>query len=61
MIILSTHIERRFLTLKRSLENGQALVEYALILLLVAIIVVVLVALLGPEVGKTFSNVVTAL
>lgn len=42
-------------------EKGQGLVEYALILVLVAVIVVVLVALLGPEIGKTFSNVASAL
>lgn len=46
---------------KRSAEKGQGLLEYALILMLVAVIVVVLVALLGPEIGKTFSNVVIAL
>jgi pilus assembly protein Flp/PilA len=39
-------------------EDGQGLVEYALILALVAIIVIVILALLGPAVGNMFSNVV---
>jgi len=40
--------------------RGQGLVEYALILMLVAIIVIVVVALLGPSVGDLYSNVVAA-
>jgi pilus assembly protein Flp/PilA len=40
---------------------GQGLVEYALILVLVALIVVVILALLGPAVGNVFSNLVAQL
>ena len=40
-------------------EEGQGLVEYALILVLVAVVVIVILALLGPAVGNVFSNVVT--
>ncbi|HMD89468.1 MAG TPA: pilus assembly protein [Anaerolineaceae bacterium] len=39
-------------------EKGQGLLEYALILVLVAIVVIVILALLGPSIGKMFSNVV---
>ena len=39
-------------------EKGQGLLEYALILVLVAIVVIVILALLGPTIGKVFSNVV---
>ena len=39
-------------------EKGQGLVEYALILVLVAIVVIVILALLGPAIGAVFSNVV---
>jgi len=39
-------------------ENGQGLVEYALILVLVAVVVIVILALLGPAIGNIFSNVV---
>jgi len=39
-------------------SRGQGLVEYALILMLVAIIVIVILALLGPAVGNMFSNLI---
>ncbi len=39
-------------------EEGQGLVEYALILVMVALVVIVILALLGPQIGNTFSNVV---
>lgn len=39
-------------------EEGQGLVEYALILVLVAIVVIAILLLLGPAVGNVFSNVV---
>lgn len=37
--------------------KGQGLVEYAIIIALVAIIVIVVVGALGPRVGNTFSSV----
>lgn len=40
-------------------EEGQGLVEYALILVLVAIVVIVILALLGPALGNIFSNIYT--
>jgi pilus assembly protein Flp/PilA len=42
-------------------EEGQGLVEYALILVLVAIVVIVILALLGPVIGNVFSSIVSAL
>jgi pilus assembly protein Flp/PilA len=39
-------------------SKGQGLVEYALILLLVALIVIVMLALFGPAVGNMFSTVI---
>jgi pilus assembly protein Flp/PilA len=42
-------------------EEGQGLVEYALILVLVAIVVIVILTVLGPTIGNTFSSVVTSL
>ena len=42
-------------------EKGQGLVEYALILVLVAIGVIVILALLGPAIGDIFSNIVNAI
>jgi pilus assembly protein Flp/PilA len=39
-------------------EEGQGLVEYALILVLVAVVVIVILALLGPAIGNIFSNII---
>lgn len=36
-------------------EKGQGLVEYAFILVLVAIVVLVALLILGPVIGNTFS------
>jgi pilus assembly protein Flp/PilA len=50
---------RKVLFLPR--EKGQGLVEYALILVLVAIVVIAILLLLGPVIGNVFSNIVTSL
>jgi pilus assembly protein Flp/PilA len=42
-------------------EEGQGLVEYALILVLVAIIVIVVLALLGTRVSLVFSQIASAM
>ncbi len=42
-------------------EEGQGLVEYALILVLVAVVVIVILALLGPTIGNVFSNIVNGI
>ena len=39
-------------------EKGQGLLEYALILILVVVLVIVVLYLIGPAVGKMFSNAV---
>lgn len=38
-------------------EKGQGLVEYALILILVSIFVMVLLILVGPQIGNLFSQI----
>jgi pilus assembly protein Flp/PilA len=38
-------------------EEGQGLVEYALILVLVAVVVIAILALLGPQIANIFSKV----
>jgi pilus assembly protein Flp/PilA len=43
--------------LYRPQEEGQGLVEYALILVLVAVVVIVVLLLLGPAIGNIFSNI----
>lgn len=42
-------------------EEGQGLVEYALILVLVAIIVIAILAILGPQIGNVFSKITNGL
>ncbi len=42
-------------------QEGQGLVEYALILFLVSIVVIAILVLLGPQIGSIFSSVVRAL
>ncbi len=42
-------------------EKGQGLVEYALILVLVAIVVIVILAILGPAIGEVFSDIINAI
>jgi pilus assembly protein Flp/PilA len=41
-----------------STAKGQGLVEYAMIMLLVALVVIIILALLGPAVGNLYSQVV---
>lgn len=47
---------RRFLKIKLE-ETGQGLVEYALILVLVAIVVIAVLLTLGPAVAKSYCKV----
>jgi len=42
-------------------REGQGLVEYALILVLVAIVVIAVLLLLGPAIGDVFSDIITGL
>jgi len=42
-------------------EEGQGLVEYALILVLVAIVVIAILTLLGPQIGNVFSRITQGL
>jgi len=38
-------------------EEGQGLVEYALILVLIAVVVIAVLMLLGPAIGDVFSQI----
>lgn len=42
-------------------EDGQGLVEYALILVLIAVVVIVILSLLGPAIGDVFSEILDGL
>ena len=41
--------------------SGQGLVEYALILVTVAVVVIAILALLGPVIGNMFSTLVAGI
>lgn len=47
--------------LPRQDEEGQGLVEYALILVLVALVVIAILAIMGPQIGNVFSRVTNGL
>jgi pilus assembly protein Flp/PilA len=47
-------LQRSFL---RKGQKGQGLVEYALIIALVAIVVIAILILLGPQIGNIFSTI----
>ncbi len=42
-------------------EKGQGLVEYALILVLVAIVVIAILMLIGPQIANVFSKITNGL
>jgi len=50
-----------FITSRNKKEKGQGLVEYALILVLVAIVVIAALMILGPIIGNVFSKVNSSL
>lgn len=42
-------------------EEGQGLVEYGLILVLVAIVVIAILTILGPQIANVFSRVTSGM
>jgi pilus assembly protein Flp/PilA len=42
-------------------QKGQGLVEYALIIALVAIVVIAILVIMGPQIGDIFSNITNGL
>lgn len=42
----------------RSGESGQGLIEYGLIIVLIAVIVMIMLLVLGPAIGNMYSNVI---
>ena len=42
-------------------EEGQTMAEYALLLVLIAIIVIAALLLLGPQIATVYNNITTAL
>jgi pilus assembly protein Flp/PilA len=58
MQMLSLYMKLRSLTTR---QEGQGMVEYALILVLVSIVVIVILLTMGNQIKNVFSNVVAAL
>jgi pilus assembly protein Flp/PilA len=54
------NLVKRFMGFMRN-EEGQGLVEYALIIALVAIVVIVALTLLGNRVSNAYTNIAGAL
>jgi pilus assembly protein Flp/PilA len=52
---------RKYTMLFAPKEKGQGLVEYALILVLVAIVVIAVLMILGPIIGNVFSTINSSL
>ena len=42
-------------------EKGQGMVEYALIIVLVAVVLIVVLALVGTQISNVFSRIVSGL
>lgn len=66
-IILRAVLSKKFIQERTNImlfapkEKGQGLVEYAIILALVAIVVIAVMRLLGPKIGNTFSTISSSL
>lgn len=39
-------------------EKGQGLVEYGMVLVLLAVVIAVVLAVLGPQIGNVYSQIV---
>ena len=59
--IRRTFMKGEFVMLFAQKEKGQGLVEYALIIILIAMVVIVAMSFLGPAVGNVFNNIATTL
>jgi Flp pilus assembly pilin Flp len=54
-------VTRLLTTLRQRRQDGQAMVEYALILALVSIVAIAMLNLIGTDVNLVFNNVATRL
>ena len=61
VVLRQYSIRKEFTMLFAPKEKGQGLVEYAIILALVAIVVIAVMRLLGPKIGNTFSTISSSL
>jgi pilus assembly protein Flp/PilA len=52
---------RNYVVAKLSEEKGQGMVEYALLVGLIAIVVIAVLVLLGPAIAAKFQEIINAL
>lgn len=45
------------LFLEKEGQQGQGLIEYALVLVLVAVVVIAIISLVGPQIGNMYSRI----
>ena len=58
---MAKFIKGEFVMLFAPKEKGQGLVEYALIIVLIAVVVIVAMQFLAPTIGNVFNNIGTTL
>jgi pilus assembly protein Flp/PilA len=61
LIALMTVLQSLTARLSLRDEDGQALVEYGLLVALIAVVCVVVIGLLGNQISTAFQNIVNAL
>jgi pilus assembly protein Flp/PilA len=57
ILLSNLYLKLRELIHREDDEEGQGMVEYALILVLIAVVVIVILILLGNQVKNVFSNI----
>ncbi len=56
--LFSRQPKRGDIMLFLSTEEGQGIVEYGLVLILVAVVIIAVLTLLGPQIGNIFSRII---
>lgn len=56
-LICDLFMKGRLIMLSAQKEKGQGLVEYALIIVLIALVVIVAMNAIGPTIGNVFNNI----
>jgi pilus assembly protein Flp/PilA len=57
ILLSNLYLKLRELIHREDDEEGQGMVEYALILVLIAVVVIVVLMLLGNQINNVFSNI----
>jgi pilus assembly protein Flp/PilA len=42
-------------------KDGQGIIEYALIMIFVAVVVIIIMVFIGPSMGNVYSNIISAI